>query len=147
MQVVWLWPNVDAGSDDVAKGLRVFREKHRPDYMHFYRNFAVEDYARLINGASCVVGNSSSALREGAFLGVPSVNIGTRQRGRERGPNVVDVPCQASDIEQAVREQLSVGRYMPSHLFGDGKAGERIADKLASMPLRLEKTLNYLTQV
>src|SRR5690606_32136123 len=48
MQVAWLWPNVDAGSDDVSKGLRVFRERHQPDYLHFYRNFAPEDYLRLI---------------------------------------------------------------------------------------------------
>ncbi|MGB2931784.1 MAG: UDP-N-acetylglucosamine 2-epimerase, partial [Methyloceanibacter sp.] len=63
MQAVWLWPNVDAGSDDVAKGLRVFRETHNPDYLHFFRNFAVEDYARLIKNAACIVGNSSSGVR------------------------------------------------------------------------------------
>ena len=40
MQVIWLWPNADAGSDDVAKGLRVFREDNDPDYLHLYRNFS-----------------------------------------------------------------------------------------------------------
>ena len=48
MQVTWLWPNVNAGSDDIAKGLRVFRERH-PAYLHLYRNFSPEDYARLLN--------------------------------------------------------------------------------------------------
>ena len=48
MQVVWLWPNVDAGSDDISKGLRVFRERHKPDYIHFFRNFGAEDYARRV---------------------------------------------------------------------------------------------------
>jgi UDP-hydrolysing UDP-N-acetyl-D-glucosamine 2-epimerase len=144
MQVVWLWPNVDAGSDDVAKGLRQFREKNNPPYLHFYRNFAVEDYARLINSARCIVGNSSSGLREGAFLGTPCVNIGSRQRGRERAGNVLDVPHQQDAILAAVKKQLEHGRYPRSLMFGDGSAGKRIADVLAVAPFRLEKTLSYL---
>lgn len=143
MQVAWLWPNVDAGSDDVSKGLRVFRERHHPDYLHFYRNFAVEDYARLINNCVCLVGNSSSALREGAFLGVPSVNIGTRQQGRDRGSNVIDVPYDADAIEAAIRRQLEHGRYPTSIIFGDGSAGRRIADVLASAEIRIQKSLTY----
>jgi UDP-hydrolysing UDP-N-acetyl-D-glucosamine 2-epimerase len=91
MQTVWLWPNVDAGSDDISKGLRMFRERNRDAPIHFFRNFAVEDYARLIGNAACLVGNSSSGIREGAYLGVPTVNIGSRQQRRERGGNVIDV--------------------------------------------------------
>ena len=144
MQVVWLWPNADAGSDDVAKGLRVFRETRSPDYLVLIRNFSVEDYARLISNAACIVGNSSSGLREGAFLGTPCVNIGSRQRERERAENVIDVPHEADAIQTAVERQISNGRYPRSHLFGDGRAGERIADILATTPLRLDKTLNYL---
>jgi UDP-hydrolysing UDP-N-acetyl-D-glucosamine 2-epimerase len=146
MQVVWLWPNVDAGSDDVAKGLRMFRESSNPDYLHFYRNFSVEDYARLLNGAACIVGNSSSGLREGAFLGTACVNIGSRQRGRERAENVIDVPYDAEAIHLAIERQLANGRYPRSLIFGDGHAGRRIADILAVAPLRLEKSLTYLVQ-
>jgi UDP-hydrolysing UDP-N-acetyl-D-glucosamine 2-epimerase len=147
MQVVWLWPNVDAGSDDVAKGLRQFREKNSPPYLHFYRNFAVEDYARLINGARCLVGNSSSGLREGAYLGTPCVNIGTRQRGRERAENVLDAPHDSAAILAAIRKQLENGRYARSMMFGDGTAGRRIADVLAAASFRLEKSLNYLDDI
>lgn len=146
MQVAWLWPNVDAGSDDVAKGLRVFRETHRPNYLHFYRNFSPEDYARLINNCRCVVGNSSSGLREGAFLGVPCVNVGSRQSGRERASNVIDVPHDADAIEAAVRHQIVHGRYKPSQLVGDGSAGLRIAEILAATPLSIQKRINYLAE-
>jgi UDP-hydrolysing UDP-N-acetyl-D-glucosamine 2-epimerase len=147
MQIVWLWPNADAGSDDVAKGLRMFRERRNPDYLALIRNFAVEDYARLLNGAVCIVGNSSSGLREGAFLGTPCVNIGSRQRNRERAQNVIDVPHQADAIYAAVEGQISRGRYPRSFLFGDGHAGLRIADILADAPLKLDKSLNYLNSV
>ncbi len=144
MQAAWLWPNVDAGSDDVSKGLRVYREHHDPDWLHFYRNFGTEDYARLIANAACQVGNSSSALREGAFLGSPTVNIGTRQQGRERGPNVIDVDYDADAIEAAIRKQLAHGPYEPSPMFGDGKAGQRIADILAACEITVQKRLAYV---
>jgi UDP-hydrolysing UDP-N-acetyl-D-glucosamine 2-epimerase len=143
MQTAWLWPNVDAGSDDVSKGIRRFREKHRPEKIHFYINFSVEDYARLINRAACLVGNSSSALREGVFLGVPAVNIGTRQSGREHGPNVRHVGYDNKEIEAAIRKQIAHGRYERSTMFGDGKAGQRIADVLAEVELRVQKQLQY----
>ena len=144
MQVVWLWPNVDAGSDDVSKGLRVFREKNNPTDMHFFRNFTPEDYARLINNAQCLVGNSSSGLREGAFLGVPCVNIGSRQRGRERAENVLDVSYDSEQIYQAIKTQLSHSHYGQSFLVGDGSAGKRIADILAKVDININKSLNYL---
>jgi UDP-hydrolysing UDP-N-acetyl-D-glucosamine 2-epimerase len=143
MQTAWLWPNVDAGSDDISKGLRLYREREKPKKIHFYINFEVEDYARLINNAACVVGNSSSALREGAFLGVPAVNIGTRQSGREHGPNVVHVGYESTEIERAIRRQIDHGRYERSTLFGDGHAGERIAKILAQIDPPLQKRLCY----
>lgn len=143
MQTAWLWPNVDAGSDDVSKGLRVYREKVRPDWLHLYRNFAPEDYARLINNAACLVGNSSSGLREGAFLGVPVVDVGTRQGGREHAPNVVHAGYNADEIYAAVRRQIAHGRYAGSEMFGTGDAGKRIASLLATSTFRIQKRLAY----
>jgi UDP-hydrolysing UDP-N-acetyl-D-glucosamine 2-epimerase len=144
MQIVWLWPNVDAGSDDISKGLRMFREKNKPTYMSFFRNFSPEDYARVINNAQCLVGNSSSGLREGAFLGVPCVNIGSRQRGRERAENVLDVNYDCEQIYQAIKTQLTHSRYGQSFLVGDGSAGKRIVDILAKVDISINKSLNYL---
>jgi GDP/UDP-N,N'-diacetylbacillosamine 2-epimerase (hydrolysing) len=143
MQTVWLWPNVDAGSDKVSKGLRMFRERKRPDYIHFYRNFAVEDYARVINNAACLVGNSSSGLREGSFLGTPVVDIGNRQANREHGKNVVHVDYDAKSIEKALRGQMEHGRYESSTLFGDGSAGKRIATILSECDIKIQKSLYY----
>ena len=146
LQAVWLWPNVDAGSDEVAKGLRVHREQHSDCRIHYFRHFAVEDYARLINHAQCLIGNSSSALREGSFLGVPAVNIGSRQSGRERGANVLDVPTESGAIESAIRHQLEHGRYSRDERFGDGRAAERIASVLAAVQINIQKQLTYETE-
>jgi len=144
MQVVWLWPNVDAGSDDVAKGIRMFRENNDSANMHFFRNFNPEDYAMLLANARCIVGNSSSGLREGAFLGTPCVNIGTRQAGRERAENVTDVYYDADEISAAIGRQLAHGRYPSSDLVGDGTAGRRIADVLATHTFQIQKMISYV---
>ena len=135
MPTIWLWPNIDAGTDAISHELRRFREQHQPSWLRMHRNFSVEDYARLMGSCACIVGNSSSALREGAFLGTPAVNIGTRQSNRERGVNVIDVMPNAEDIEAAIRHQLERGRYEGNPLFGDGQAGERIAQILATVEL------------
>ncbi len=143
IQVVWLWPNVDAGSDDVSKGLRMFREQKNPENIHFYRNFSAEDYVRLIANCKCIVGNSSSAIREGSFLGVPAVNVGTRQGGREHGVNVVHVDYNRTAIESAIRKQIAHGRCSPSMIFGDGHAGKKMADILAKAEFNIQKRLTY----
>lgn len=139
IQVVWLWPNIDAGSDDISKAIRTFRENFNPEHMHFYINFPVEDYAVLLNNAACIVGNSSSGIREGSYLGVPAVNIGSRQSNRERGVNIIDVDYDHVGIKEAIQEQLDHGRYEQNILYGDGKASERIAKTLSRTDLEISK--------
>ena len=139
MQTVWFWPNVDAGSDDISKGLRMFRTRSPQSPIHFYRNFSPEDFFCLINNCACLIGNSSSGIREGAFLGTPAVNIGTRQRERERGRNVIDVDYCRKEIENAVHFQISHRRYEPCYIYGDGEAGKPIADILAEVDLNIDK--------
>jgi UDP-hydrolysing UDP-N-acetyl-D-glucosamine 2-epimerase len=143
MPAIMLWPNVDAGSEDVARGMRKFREQYKLEFIRFYKNFPVETYLRLMKSAACIVGNSSSSIREGAFLGTPAVNIGSRQQGRERGPNVIDAPHDRNAIADAVRRQVAHGPYAPAHIYGDGTAGGRIADVLARTPLHVQKRIQY----
>jgi UDP-hydrolysing UDP-N-acetyl-D-glucosamine 2-epimerase len=139
----WFWPNVDAGSDGTSKGIRAFREIERPQNIHFFKNMESEDFLRLVYNSRCIVGNSSVGIRETSFLGVPSVNIGTREAGRERGRNVLDVGYNRVQIREAVEKQLSNGRYPFDPLYGNGNAGERIAQILSETPLKFEKRLNY----
>jgi UDP-hydrolysing UDP-N-acetyl-D-glucosamine 2-epimerase len=143
LPVLWFWPNVDAGSDGTSKGIRVFREREKPENLHLFRNMFPEDFLRVLVHSTAIVGNSSVAIRECSFLGVPAVNIGSRQLGRERGNNVIDVPHDRTAIAAAVGEHMRRGRPAADHLYGDGRAGERIADCLATAPLKIEKRLTY----
>jgi UDP-hydrolysing UDP-N-acetyl-D-glucosamine 2-epimerase len=146
MQALVFWPNVDAGSEQLAKGIRVFREKGRAAGFHFFRNLPAEVYARLLAHCACVVGNTSSALREGAYLGTPAVTIGTRQTDRETGDNVVRAGYDAAEIAAAITEQVEHGRYEPDLRFGDGTAGTRIADILVTARPAVQKKLHYAAE-
>jgi UDP-hydrolysing UDP-N-acetyl-D-glucosamine 2-epimerase len=143
LPVLWFWPNPDAGSDGTSKGIRVFREKEKPDNFHLFRNMYPEDFLRLLVQATAIVGNSSVAIRECSYLGVPAVNIGSRQQGRERGANVIDAEHDRVQIGAAIREHIRRGRPASDHLYGDGRAGARIADCVATADLSIEKRLTY----
>jgi UDP-N-acetylglucosamine 2-epimerase len=102
-----------------------------------------EDFLRVLVRSKGIVGNSSVAIRECSFLGVPAVNIGSRQQGRERGRNVIDVEHDRRQIADAIERHRENGPVPADHLYGDGRAGARIADVLATAPLTIEKRLTY----
>jgi len=143
LPTLWFWPNVDAGSDGTSKGIRVFRENEKIKYMRFFKNMSSEHFLQLIYHSRCIVGNSSVGIRECSYLGIPTVNIGSRQKGRDRGQNVIDVTYNQKEIVKAIQHQLDHGHYEPDHIYGDGRAGERIADILSNVPLKVEKMLTY----
>jgi UDP-hydrolysing UDP-N-acetyl-D-glucosamine 2-epimerase len=144
MPALWFWPNVDAGSDGTSGGIRAFREQHRPANIRFFKNMAPADFLKILYNSRCLIGNSSVGIRECSFLGVPVVNIGSRQAGRDRGQNVVDVPHDRRDISEAMARHLDRGcRYPSDPLYGTGHAGERIAACLGEAPLTSAKRLTY----
>jgi UDP-hydrolysing UDP-N-acetyl-D-glucosamine 2-epimerase len=143
LPAIWFWPNVDAGSDGTSKGIRGFREHHTLPRIHFFKNLPPEDFLRLVNDSFCIVGNSSVGIRECSHMGIPTVNIGSRQQGRERGANTIDVAYERSAILAAIQRAVKGGRCKPDPLYGDGNSGARIADLLAKAPLSIEKRLAY----
>ncbi len=143
LPVLWFWPNVDAGADGTSSGIRAFRETHDASQFHFFKNMAPRDFLKLLINSRCLVGNSSVGIRECAFLGVPVVNIGSRQAGRERGRNVKDVSYDRDAILRAVREQIDRGHCESDPIYGDGTAGKQIAAVLADCALPIEKRLSY----
>jgi UDP-hydrolysing UDP-N-acetyl-D-glucosamine 2-epimerase len=141
VQAFWFWPNMDAGTDQVSKAIREYREQHTADDVRFFINLDPHDYLTLIRNAAVVVGNSSVGIRECSFFGVPSVNIGDRQQSRERGENVLDTTCGADEITDAVKTQLAHGRYPRSTLYGDGTASEQITDIICDLDPTLKSPM------
>ena len=140
---LWFWPNVDAGSDSTSKAIRSFREAHPLRKVHFYKNLKPLDFLSVLINSHCIVGNSSVAIRECAYMGVPAVNIGNRQRGRDRGRNVIDVDYDKVAIRQAIESCVNRQGRQQDMIYGDGTAGRQIADAIAGAELTIEKMLTY----
>lgn len=136
---IWFWPNVDAGTDDVAKEIRAFREIKNPEHIRFIKYLPAEQFIGLLQNASCLVGNSSAGIKECSFLGIPTVNIGTRQNGRMRAKNVIDVDFDGEAIKDAICKQLSNGHCKPSNIYYQHGTSRKIVDVLARIPLYTQK--------
>lgn len=140
MPALIFWPNVDAGSDSISKSIRKFRELRDLKDIHFYKNFEPRDFYALLLKSKCLIGNSSVGIRECSFLGVPVVNVGNRQRGRDQGPNVINVGYSRNEIQKALISHLqNTSRYPISNLYGDGGAGKKIAHILETTTPCVEK--------
>ncbi len=121
------WPNVDAGADATIRAIQLFRNARSAPSVHFVQNLEGALFLRLLRQCACLVGNSSVGIRECAFLGTPVINIGHRQKGRERASNVVDCDWDTQQITVALRQQLGRERYPSSEIYGNGFAGIEIA--------------------
>jgi UDP-hydrolysing UDP-N-acetyl-D-glucosamine 2-epimerase len=143
LPAIVLWPNSDAGSEDISRGIRKWRERKLDDKMYFFKNLPISTYILLMKHTACLVGNSSSGIREGAFIGTPVVNIGSRQTSRERGGNVIDVGHDKNEIKNAILKQLKFGKYESDPIYGNGDAGIKIADVLSKCKWSLQKQITY----
>lgn len=143
IQVIWLYPNIDAGGDLIKKEILKYKSQDHNGNIHFFRHFPIEDYLILLKNAACIVGNSSVGIRESSFLGTPSVNIGSRQSGRVRSINVMDCDVLKDEIKNAIKIQLNHGAYEPDNVYGDGYAGLKISKILLSCSTDVNKSLTY----
>ena len=139
----WFWPNVDAGADGTSNGIRSYREKNNPKNILFFKNMEPNDFLSLIKNSKCLVGNSSVGIRESSFLGVPVVNIGSRQNRRLRGKNVLDCIYNEKSISESIKTQIKNGHFQSETIFGNGNSGVAIANILATFPLLFHKTIVY----
>jgi UDP-hydrolysing UDP-N-acetyl-D-glucosamine 2-epimerase len=138
----WFWPNIDAGADGTSTGIRAYREYHKLEHVHFFKNMNSEDFLELIHNSKALVGNSSVGIREASFLSVPVVNIGNRQHRRLRANNVIDVPHDVEAIKKAIKFQMK-NCVEPSKIYGEGDSGQKIADLLSQVKLKFHKTIVY----
>jgi len=143
IQTIVLWPNPDAGSALLSKGIRKFRENNINIKMRFYKNFSPEAYIHLMNKTKCLIGNSSSGIREGAFIGTPVVNIGTRQQGRRVATNILSCNNNENNIYNAIKFQILKNKYKKSYIYGKGEAGKKIANILSNIKVNIQKKITY----
>lgn len=141
-QFIWLWPNVDAGSDLVSKKLRTWRENTSIP-IRFIKNLPVDEYNNLLSLARCTIGNSSSFIREGSVLGTPGIIVGSRQNFREHSSNIKYFDGKASSDLIDLIHSHSKKRFESSSIYGDGSAGKNIIKVLKKAKLKIQKALVF----
>jgi GDP/UDP-N,N'-diacetylbacillosamine 2-epimerase (hydrolysing) len=134
LQGVMIYPNNDAGAQ------RIIRQIQESGTIKIVRSLPAGDFVNLVRHAAALVGNSSSGIHETASLGVPTVNIGTRQQGRERGANVLDVPNDRREIAKALDKALYDDAFKAVvaervNPYGDGTAARQIIRVLKTVSL------------
>lgn len=135
---VVMMPNLDAGGDGIRRAILAARTK---PVEHLPR----DRFLSMLKGAEAIVGNSSAGLIEAAALRTACVNIGPRQNGREKPGNVIDCDYDPKAIAHAIRKATALDLSRMRHPYGQGRAGQTIADHLAAidltgLPLRKQNT-------
>ena len=147
MQTIWVWPNIDAGSDLMSQFLRTKREKNPTLKINFYKNFQPEDYLKLIYNSECLVGNTSSGIRECSYLAIPFVNIGDRQNDREKGNNVFDSKIDSKIIRKNIMLAIkSKNKLKKSKIYGNGNSSVKIVQILKKIKLDISKKFIILNK-
>jgi len=147
-QTVLFYPNIDAGADQLRKLIKTYED--RP-YLHTFINIPHVDYLGLLKSVDVMIGNSSSGIIEAPAFHIPVVNIGSRQQGRERSINIIDVAPRNDDIQSAIHKALFDKKFRKKiqkydNAFGDGHASERIVEILKKIEINeslIQKQITY----
>ena len=143
-EIVVFASNTDAGGKEIINAL-----KEKKNFV-FISNMISEDFLSLMNVADVMVGNSSAAIREAPSFNLPAVNIGTRQQGRFRAENVIDVDHNSIAIEKAIKKSLFDQNFIKKistikNPYGDGKSAKRIVDKLEGININKDLIQKIIT--
>lgn len=143
LKKIFFWPNVDAGSERIAYTIRKWREdKKENDYL-FIKNLETKYFYQLMKMSKCLVGNSSAGIRDAGFIGIPVVNIGTRQNDREHGDNVINSNNKKDEIYKKILISLKK-KCKKNNIYGDGTAAKKIVKILKKIKkIDIQKKLNF----
>jgi UDP-hydrolysing UDP-N-acetyl-D-glucosamine 2-epimerase len=137
MQILFCYPNADAGSYALLERTNAFLAAHED--ARVYVNLDSVTYWSLLNQVALLIGNSSSGIMEAASFALPVVNVGVRQQGRERARNVIDAPPHADAILAAIAKARTVEFHQSlrgmANPYGEGHAAAKIVEVLTSTPL------------
>jgi len=147
-QTILIYPNADAGGRRMIKIIEKYRKY---PFVRIYKSISRKDCLSLMKTADVMVGNSSSGIIEAPSFCLPMVNVGEREKDRERANNVIDVNYQKEKIKKAIKKAIFEKKFRKKikktkNPYGKGRAGEKIADILSNIKINsrlLEKRISY----
>ena len=144
IQKIFFWPNADAGYEDIARGIRKWREKNLDTNTRYIKNLEQKYFYHLLDKSRCIIGNSSSGLREGCYIGVKNISIGSRQNGREIGNNTIMISNNYRKIYISLKKILKLNyRKKKDYRYGNGNAGKKIVKIIEKIKVSHQKKLDY----
>lgn len=148
IQTIISYPNSDNGGREIINTIEDYREKYT--FLKVVKNLSQVEYLSLLNIAHVMIGNSSSGIIEAPSFRLPVVNIGTRQGGRLRACNVIDVGYEKEEILKGINKALYHDNYKEElkyciNPYGDGKAGVRISKYLSEIKISRELIQKRIT--
>lgn len=147
-QTVLIYPNCDAGSQSF---INIIKQYSKEPYLFVFKNLSHVEYLSFMKHCSLMIGNSSSGIIEAPSFQIPVINIGTRQQGRERSPNILDVQATKKEIIQAIDTAVNDHSFRKqlkkcTNTFGDGTASEKMVSILKKIELSealIQKQITY----
>jgi UDP-hydrolysing UDP-N-acetyl-D-glucosamine 2-epimerase len=147
-QTLLIYPNADVGG---RRMIDVIREYEKYPFLKTFRSVPHKEYLSMMNLANVMVGNSSSGIIEAPSFHLPVINIGTRQNGRQRAENIIDIDYDKEEITMAIQKALYDKKFKEKvknckNFYGDGNAGVRIANLLCKIKINkklIEKRMTY----
>lgn len=142
LQIIGILPNSDAGSEPIRQEMNA--AKHSK--LQTFSNLSRTEFLSLMKEADFMIGNSSSGIIEAGSFGTPVINIGNRQKLRQRNVNVVDVSLDSDAIYEEIEKVLIKRKHPVKNIYGDGNTGKRIVRVLETTPLNeelLNKVITY----
>ena len=135
----WFWPNPDHGTNSISKEIRRSRESGNLQNVKFIINLPPENFVKLILKCSLLVGNSSFGIREASYIGLPVINLGNRQAGRQRAENVLDI-ANPKMVDQLTDLEIIINsKFESSHIYGSGNSGLLAAQVIGKWQPRIKK--------
>jgi len=134
IQTILLWPNIDAGSIQMSKVIKQYLNKSF--IIKAFKHVPFEDFIVYLKHSKGLVGNSSTGIRESASLGIGTVNIGTRQTGRETSGNVIHVSHNKKQIKKAVLDMVKTDYSKIKNIYYQPQSGKKIANVLSTIDLK-----------
>jgi GDP/UDP-N,N'-diacetylbacillosamine 2-epimerase (hydrolysing) len=137
---IWTLPGMDAGSQRIRDQIAQWLTKN-PELGCFVTSLGHQGYLSALSESALVLGNSSSGMIEAPYFGVPTVNVGERQRGRLRCPSIIDTGVQASEIAQALGRGLQLGPKLKAQPISNRKLPFTVSNSSLSISAQI---INYI---
>jgi GDP/UDP-N,N'-diacetylbacillosamine 2-epimerase (hydrolysing) len=129
-----IMPNSDAGHKEIFRLIKEYSKKF--SFIKYYTSIPRSDFLCLLQNCSSLIGNSSAGIIESSYLGIPVVNIGIRQKNRDHGPNVIDIPNHSSLlIQNGIRNSISKRHKPHSFVYGKGNSSSTIVSILEKLKI------------